>query len=148
MQSSGGLTEPDHAGAHAALTVLSGPAGGVGGALALAALADESRVLCFDMGGTSCDVCLIDGGQVPETAERTIAGRPLSLPALDIHTVGAGGGSLAWRDSGGALRVGPASAGAVPRAGLLRARRSASRRSPTPTCCSDGYSRTRRSRAI
>ncbi len=114
MQSSGGLTEPDHAGAHAALTVLSGPAGGVGGALALAELADELRVLCFDMGGTSCDVCLIDGGQVPETAERTIAGRPLSLPALDIHTVGAGGGSIAWRDGGGALRVGPASAGADP----------------------------------
>jgi N-methylhydantoinase A len=114
MQSSGGLTEPQHAGAHAALTVLSGPAGGVGGALALSELAGEPHVLCFDMGGTSCDVCLIDGGQVPETAERTIAGRPLSLPALDIHTVGAGGGSIAWRDGGGALRVGPASAGADP----------------------------------
>jgi N-methylhydantoinase A len=114
MQSSGGLTEPEHAGAHAALTVLSGPAGGVGGALALSELAGEPQVLCFDMGGTSCDVCLIDGGQVPETAERTIAGRPLSLPALDIHTVGAGGGSIAWRDAGGALRVGPASEGADP----------------------------------
>ena len=86
----------------------------MGGALALAELADEPRVLCFDMGGTSCDVCLIDAGQVPETAERTIAGRPLSLPAFDIHTVGAGGGSIAWRDGGGALRVGPASAGADP----------------------------------
>jgi N-methylhydantoinase A len=114
MQSSGGLTEPEHAGAHAALTVLSGPAGGVGGALVLSELAGEPHVLCFDMGGTSCDVCLIDGGQVPETAERLIAGRPLSLPALDIHTVGAGGGSIAWRDPGGALRVGPASAGARP----------------------------------
>jgi len=114
MQSSGGLTDPVHAGAHAALTVLSGPAGGVGGALALAELAGESHVLCFDMGGTSCDVCLIDGAQVPETAERVIAGRPLSLPALDIQTVGAGGGSIAWRDPGGALRVGPASAGASP----------------------------------
>jgi N-methylhydantoinase A len=114
MQSSGGLTEPAHAGAHAALTVLSGPAGGVGGALALAELAGEPDVLCFDMGGTSCDVCLIAGSHVPESAERTIAGRPLSLPALDIHTVGAGGGSIAWRDSGGALRVGPASAGADP----------------------------------
>ncbi len=114
MQSSGGLTEPAHAGAHAALTVLSGPAGGVGGALALAELAGEPQLLCFDMGGTSCDVCVIDGGQVPETAERTIAGRPLALPALDIHTVGAGGGSIAWRDGGGALRVGPASAGADP----------------------------------
>jgi N-methylhydantoinase A len=114
MQSSGGLTDPLNAGAHAALTVLSGPAGGVGGALALARLAGESHVLCFDMGGTSCDVCLIDDGRVPETAERLIAGRPLSLPALDIHTVGAGGGSIAWRDAGGALRVGPASAGAEP----------------------------------
>jgi N-methylhydantoinase A len=114
MQSSGGLTDSARAGAHAALTVLSGPAGGVGGALLLAGLAGESEVLCFDMGGTSCDVCLIEGSQVAETAERTVAGRPLSLPALDIHTVGAGGGSIAWRDPGGALRVGPASAGAMP----------------------------------
>jgi N-methylhydantoinase A len=114
MQSSGGLTQVAHAGAHAALTVLSGPAGGVGGALTLAELTGERQVLCFDMGGTSCDVCLIDHGQVAETAERTIAGRPLALPALDIHTVGAGGGSIAWRDPGGALRVGPASAGADP----------------------------------
>jgi len=114
MQSSGGLTEVARASAHAALTVLSGPAGGVGGALLLAELAGERDVLCFDMGGTSCDVCLIDGGDVAETAEREIAGRPLALPALDIHTVGAGGGSIAWRDSGGALRVGPQSAGADP----------------------------------
>jgi N-methylhydantoinase A len=114
MQSSGGLTEAQRAASHAALTVLSGPAGGVAGAEMLAALADERDVLCFDMGGTSCDVCLIDGGRVGESAEREIAGRPLSLPALDIHTVGAGGGSIAWRDAGGALRVGPASAGADP----------------------------------
>jgi len=114
MQSSGGLTDIARASAHAALTVLSGPAGGVGGALLLAELAGARDVLCFDMGGTSCDVCLIDAGEVAETAERTIAGRPLALPALDIHTVGAGGGSIAWRDSGGALRVGPASAGAEP----------------------------------
>ena len=114
MQSSGGLTDAARAGAHAALTVLSGPAGGVGGALLLAELAGEPDVLCFDMGGTSCDVCLIDGCEVAETAERVIAGRPLALPALDIHTVGAGGGSIAWRDAGGALRVGPASAGARP----------------------------------
>lgn len=114
MQSSGGLTEPARAGAHAALTVLSGPAGGVAGALALAELAGEHDVLCFDMGGTSCDACLIEGACVAETAQRTIAGRPLALPALDIHTVGAGGGSIGWRDAGGALRVGPASAGALP----------------------------------
>jgi len=114
MQSSGGLTDSRRAAAHAALTVLSGPAGGVGGALLLAGLAGEPDVLCFDMGGTSCDVCLIDGSEVAETAERAVAGRPLSLPALDIQTVGAGGGSIAWRDPGGALRVGPASAGADP----------------------------------
>ncbi len=114
MQSSGGLTEAAQAGAHAALTVLSGPAGGVGGATLVAAMAGEPDVACFDMGGTSCDVCLIEGGIVPETAERVIAGRPVALPALDIHTVGAGGGSIAWRDEGGALRVGPASAGASP----------------------------------
>lgn len=114
MQSSGGLTSVARAGAHAALTVLSGPAGGVGGALLLADLGGEPQVLCFDMGGTSCDVCVIADSKVPETAERTLAGHPLSLPALDIHTVGAGGGSIAWRDSGGALRVGPASAGAQP----------------------------------
>jgi N-methylhydantoinase A len=114
MQSSGGLTDIARAGAHAALTVLSGPAGGVGGALLLSQLAGERDVLCFDMGGTSCDVCLIEHGQVAETAARAVGGRPLALPALDIHTVGAGGGSIAWRDSGGALRVGPHSAGAEP----------------------------------
>jgi N-methylhydantoinase A len=114
MQSSGGLATIERACAHAALTVLSGPAGGVGGALLLAELAGERDVVCVDMGGTSCDVCLISDGQVAETVQRTIAGRPLALPALDIHTVGAGGGSIAWRDTGGALRVGPESAGAMP----------------------------------
>lgn len=114
MQSSGGLTDADSAASHAALTVLSGPAGGVGGALALARLAGERDLLCLDMGGTSCDVCLVLDGEVAETASRTIAGRPLALPSLDIHTVGAGGGSIAARDAGGALRVGPQSAGARP----------------------------------
>ncbi len=114
MQSSGGLMDVRRAGKHAALTVLSGPAGGVGGALLLASKAGESNVVCFDMGGTSCDVCTIEAGHVAETAEREVAGRPLALPALDIHTVGAGGGSIAWADAGGALRVGPHSAGALP----------------------------------
>jgi N-methylhydantoinase A len=114
MQSSGGLISCDRAAAHAALTVLSGPAGGAEGARLLAAMAGEEHLLCLDMGGTSCDVCLISDGAVAETAERSIAGRPLALPALDIHTVGAGGGSIAWRDAGGALRVGPRSAGAEP----------------------------------
>jgi N-methylhydantoinase A len=114
MQSSGGLTSTQRAAGHAALTVLSGPAGGVGGALLLSEAAGERNALCFDMGGTSCDVCLIEDGRVAETANRTVAGRPLALAALDIHTVGAGGGSIAWRDPGGALRVGPESAGAEP----------------------------------
>ena len=114
MQSSGGLTDATRAARHAALTVLSGPAGGVGGALLLSSAADAPDVLCFDMGGTSCDVCVIDGGRVAETAQRIVAGRAMALGALDIHTVGAGGGSIAWRDAGGALRVGPQSAGAEP----------------------------------
>jgi N-methylhydantoinase A len=114
MQSSGGLMEAERAGRHAALTVLSGPAGGVGGAMLLARRAGERNVVCFDMGGTSCDVCTIEEGVVAETAAREVAGRPLALPSLDIHTVGAGGGSIAWRDAGGALRVGPGSAGAEP----------------------------------
>ncbi len=114
MQSSGGLVDAEGAAAHAARTALSGPAGGVRGALALAELAGERDVVCFDMGGTSCDVCLIEDGRVAETAEGVVAGRPLALAMLDIHTVGAGGGSIAWRDPGGALRVGPRSAGAEP----------------------------------
>jgi N-methylhydantoinase A len=114
MQSSGGLTSPARAIAHAALTVLSGPAGGVHGAHLVAQRAGARNVLCFDMGGTSCDVCLIEDSRVAETAERAVGGRRLALPMLDIHTVGAGGGSIAWRDTGGALRVGPHSAGALP----------------------------------
>jgi N-methylhydantoinase A len=114
MQSSGGLTSADSAAAHGAFTVLSGPAGGAQGAGLIAAAAGARDVLCFDMGGTSCDVCVIDAGVVRETDERAIAGRPLALASLDIETVGAGGGSIAWRDAGGALRVGPRSAGALP----------------------------------
>jgi N-methylhydantoinase A len=114
MQSSGGLTSAEAAAAHGAFTVLSGPAGGAQGALLAAAGAGCSDVLCFDMGGTSCDVCVIDSGEVRETSAREIAGRPLALASLDIETVGAGGGSIAWCDSGGALRVGPRSAGALP----------------------------------
>jgi N-methylhydantoinase A len=114
MQSSGGLLSCARAASHAALTVLSGPAGGAAGAQMLARAAAEPNVLCVDMGGTSCDVCLVADGAVAESADRTVAGRPLALPALDIHTVGAGGGSIAWRDAGGAMRVGPKSAGADP----------------------------------
>jgi N-methylhydantoinase A len=114
MQSSGGLASAAHAGDHAALTVLSGPAGGAAGAAWAAHAAGEPGALCFDMGGTSCDVCVILGGSVREATGREVGGRPVALPMLDIHTVGAGGGSIGWRDTGGALRAGPRSAGARP----------------------------------
>jgi N-methylhydantoinase A len=114
MQSNGGLIDLERAAAHAALTILSGPAGGAAGAALLAGEAGVPDALCLDMGGTSCDVCVVQGGRVAERSEGTVAGRPIALPMLAVHTVGAGGGSIAWRDSGGALRVGPRSAGADP----------------------------------
>src|SRR5215213_431190 len=114
MQSNGGLTDVESAATHAALTVLSGPAGGAAGAAFAARAAGVERALCLDMGGTSADVCVVHDGAVAETGASEIAGRPIALPTLDVHTVGAGGGSVAWRDPGGALRVGPRSAGAVP----------------------------------
>jgi len=114
MQSSGGLASLEQAADHAVLTVLSGPAGGAAGAAWAAHAAGEPDTLCFDMGGTSCDVCVVLEGEVREASGREVGGRPVALPMLDIHTVGAGGGSIAWRDAGGALRVGPRSAGARP----------------------------------
>jgi N-methylhydantoinase A len=114
MQSSGGLASLEQARAHAALTVLSGPAGGAAGAAWAALASGERGALCFDMGGTSCDVCVIEDGAARETAGRLVGGHPVALPMLDLHTVGAGGGSIAWRDAGGAMRVGPRSAGADP----------------------------------
>lgn len=114
MQSSGGLASLEQAADHAVLTVLSGPAGGAAGAAWAAQAAGEPDALCFDMGGTSCDVCVVLDGTVREASGREVGGRPVALPMLDIHTVGAGGGSIAWRDAGGALRVGPKSAGARP----------------------------------
>jgi N-methylhydantoinase A len=114
MRSSGGLTPLADAAEHAAAALLSGPAAGVIGA-ALVARADGAEdALAFDMGGTSTDVCAIVGGAPARAAEREVAGLPIRLPALDVHTVGAGGGSLVWRDAGGAIRVGPRSAGADP----------------------------------
>jgi N-methylhydantoinase A/oxoprolinase/acetone carboxylase beta subunit len=114
MQSSGGLADASVAAAHAAFTVLSGPAGGAAAAQLLARESGLPDLVCFDMGGTSCDVCVVQDGQVRQAAGREIAGRRLALPTVDIHTVGAGGGSIAWVDAGGALRVGPRSAGARP----------------------------------
>jgi N-methylhydantoinase A len=114
MQSNGGLIELEAAAGHAAWTVLSGPAGGAGGAAFVAHAAGHDNALCFDMGGTSCDVCVVEDGAVQEHSGGEVGGRPLALPMLAVHTVGAGGGSIAWRDPGGALRVGPRSAGADP----------------------------------
>ena len=114
MQSNGGLIDAAAAAGHASWTVLSGPAGGAAGAAFVARAAGVPDALCFDMGGTSCDVCVVDGGEVQEQSAGEVADRPLALPMLAVHTVGAGGGSIAWRDPGGALRVGPQSAGAEP----------------------------------
>jgi N-methylhydantoinase A len=114
MQSNGGLIDVAAAARHASWTVLSGPAGGAAGAAFVARAAGVQDAICLDMGGTSCDVCVIEGGEVQERSNGEIAGRPLALPMLAVHTVGAGGGSIAWRDAGGALRVGPHSAGADP----------------------------------
>jgi N-methylhydantoinase A len=114
MRSNGGLASPAEAGRHAAWAVLSGPAAGAVGAAHAGRLSGSDRVLSFDMGGTSCDVAVIDDGVVRQSSEQEIGGRALQLPMVDIRTVGAGGGSIAWGDAGGALRVGPRSAGAVP----------------------------------
>ncbi|HEX4746069.1 MAG TPA: hydantoinase/oxoprolinase family protein [Gaiellaceae bacterium] len=114
MRSSGGLATLDEAAAHAALALLSGPAAGVIGAARLATLAGFENALSFDMGGTSTDVCAIVGGVARREHERLVDGLPVRLPTLAVHTVGAGGGSIVGLDEGGALRVGPQSAGAEP----------------------------------
>jgi N-methylhydantoinase A len=114
MLSSGGLATVDEAAAHPALILVSGPAGGAVGAARIARLAGVENAIAFDMGGTSTDVCWISGGQAERSRERSVGGLPIRLPTVDIHTVGAGGGSIVWRDEGGALRVGPRSAGAEP----------------------------------
>jgi N-methylhydantoinase A len=114
MRSSGGVATPAEAVAHPATILVSGPAAGVIGAARIAALAGLEDAVAFDMGGTSTDVCLIAGGQAERASERTIDGLPIHLPTVDLHTVGAGGGSIVWRDAGGALHVGPRSAGANP----------------------------------
>jgi N-methylhydantoinase A/oxoprolinase/acetone carboxylase beta subunit len=113
MQSNGGFLSARDARKHAVRTVLSGPAGGLVGALETARASGFPRVLGFDMGGTSTDVSLVDG-EARHTTEASIDGYPIRVPMLDIHTVGAGGGSIARVDAGGLLRVGPESAGADP----------------------------------
>ena len=120
MMSSGGTIAADHAAQRAVTLLLSGPAGGLVAAARLGALLGEPRLLTFDMGGTSTDVALIDGaapaagGGVRLTQEGRIGSWPVAIPMADIHTIGAGGGSIARVDEGGLLQVGPESAGAVP----------------------------------
>jgi N-methylhydantoinase A len=114
MRSSGGVATVDEAAAHPAVVLVSGPAAGAVGAARVAAAAGFPDAISFDMGGTSTDVCLITGGVAERSSERVVAGLPVRLPTVDIHTVGAGGGSIARVDAGGAVRVGPESAGADP----------------------------------
>ncbi|HSZ00010.1 MAG TPA: hydantoinase/oxoprolinase family protein [Terriglobales bacterium] len=113
MQSSGGITALRSAVREPVRTVLSGPAGGVVGAAAVARRSGCQQIISFDMGGTSTDVALVDR-EVHGSSQTEIAGLPVGVPMLDIHTVGAGGGSIARFDAAGALRVGPQSAGADP----------------------------------
>jgi N-methylhydantoinase A len=114
MTSSGGTAGIDFAARAPVHTLLSGPAAGVVAAGAVARSAGFEDAIAFDMGGTSTDVCLIRGGEPEVSTSSDIAGLPFRTPAVGIHTVGAGGGSIAWVDKGGALRVGPRSAGADP----------------------------------
>jgi N-methylhydantoinase A len=114
MQSSGGSISAEMAAVEPVRTILSGPSGGVVGAHRAAQSAGLGNIITFDMGGTSTDVALCDGGAIRTTNEATVAGLPVAVSVMDIHTVGAGGGSIARVDEGGSLRVGPESAGADP----------------------------------
>lgn len=114
MQSSGGSISAEVAAAEPVRTILSGPSGGVVGALRAARSAGIKNVITFDMGGTSTDVALCDNGAIRTTNEAVVADLPVAVSVMDIHTVGAGGGSIARVDEGGSLRVGPESAGADP----------------------------------
>ena len=114
MRSSGGLVSLGHASAFPASILLSGPAGGVVAAAALGELMGCNTLISFDMGGTSTDVCRVRQGRPEVTYNREVAGYACLMPSVAVHTVGAGGGSVAWADPGGALRVGPRSAGAEP----------------------------------
>ena len=114
MQSSGGSISASVAAEEPVRTILSGPSGGVVGALRTARAAGFEKIITFDMGGTSTDVALCERDGLRMTNEASVAGLPVAVPVMDIHTVGAGGGSIARVDEGGSLRVGPESAGANP----------------------------------
>ncbi len=114
MQSNGGVMTSRSAGEKSVHTILSGPAGGVMGSLAIGTQIGMKNLITVDMGGTSFDICLIHDGKIHFTKESEIGGHPIKIPMIDIHTIGAGGGSIAWIDPGNSLRVGPRSAGAKP----------------------------------
>ncbi|WP_238709343.1 hydantoinase/oxoprolinase family protein [Natronorubrum halophilum] len=114
MQANGGIADPETVREHAVTTTLSGPAAGVVGAAATVDDDDVEGLVTFDMGGTSSDVSLVRDGRAERTTDAEIDGLPIRTPMVDVNTVGAGGGSIAWVDAGGALRVGPRSAGADP----------------------------------
>lgn len=114
MQSHGGVASIPDSIRLAAGSVLSGPAGGIAGARSCGRLLDEGNLITFDMGGTSTDIALIEAGEPRLSADKTVAGARIALPTIDIHTLGAGGGSIARVDAGGILHVGPQSAGALP----------------------------------
>jgi len=114
MQSNGGAVSPGAVRRMPVNTFFSGPAGGVIGGVRLGTQLGLSNLITFDMGGTSTDVCLIRAGEPAKKSERAMGGFPVRTRTLDIHTIGAGGGSLAWTDAGGLLKVGPQSAGAHP----------------------------------
>lgn len=113
MQSSGGIITARSARDHTVQTLLSGPVGGAMGGVSLARLTGQANLICIDMGGTSFDVSLIVDGEADVSTEASLEGFPLLMPVVNIHTIGAGGGSVAYREAGG-LRVGPRSAGASP----------------------------------
>jgi len=114
FHSNGGLMSPDEVGRLPVRTCLSGPAAGVMGAAQVARARGTANVITFDVGGTSTDVSMIVAGEPSFSLERDVAGYAVKSPTLDVHVIGAGGGSIAWHDEGGALRVGPESAGATP----------------------------------
>ena len=114
MQSNGGAVSPGAVRRIPINTFFSGPAGGVIGSVGLGRQLTIGNLITFDMGGTSTDVCLIRNGEPAKKSERTMGGFPVRTRTLDIHTIGAGGGSIAWVDAGGLLKVGPMSAGAQP----------------------------------
>src|SRR4029079_15308791 len=114
MQSNGGAVSPGAVRRVPVNTFFSGPAGGVIGSVGLGKHLGLPNLITFDMGGTSTDVCLIRDGEPAKKSERTMGGFQVRTRTIDIHTIGAGGGSIAWMDAGGLLKVGPQSAGAYP----------------------------------